>query len=353
MTKIVKYTLEFGNLYYRSGSYEAEQKQYYYEILSTIQETLGSFSFKRDEMPVHINLDWSIAIEDYERNLRNNFFMNDISDAFRKEMEEYKPVEEFFEEIEKRIPHKTKILIEMSINTDSRKIIDQVIKNFVYHLFLILNLSCPGFLNLYYASLTSAESSIRLTLSNSPLLECWADKTWPAVRFIPLMTVRNWYEELDLFSKYVGQSRIDKALFSLLYFCEESKVNPSKIVWLAHAIEAIYELSHSAIIHTLKERIATVLINDEKNESSRKSITKKINKFYQYRSDFVHGTLNMVIPSEDILEMDGHSEYVEELFQTEEFTFKLLIASIQKLIGEGWEEYNFKTIFVGKEIQFD
>ncbi|WP_134751963.1 hypothetical protein [Paenibacillus athensensis] len=96
----------------------------------------------------------------------------------------------------------------------------------------------------------------------------------------------------------------------------------------------------------MKERMLLVLSDHENH--NQKEIIKKLNDFYQYRSNFVHGNLDIYIPSELILEREEHESYAKKLMQTEELAFKVLIATLQKMINEGWHSFNFTTTFHGK-----
>lgn len=147
--------------------------------------------------------------------------------------------------------------------------LDQTTKNFVYQLYLALNLSYPGFIDCYCARLFSPENCEELTLSNYGFEECWTGENWPIIEFIPINKVCSWFNKNNLWNKYIGEARLERCLFSLLHFCEEGKISPSKIVWLVHALESIYEIPQSAILHSLKERISIVLLKIMKEEDQR------------------------------------------------------------------------------------
>ena len=345
MSQSLEYRLVLKNLPFGVTDSGKDHKLYIQQLLNDIQSNLGRFELNRNNMSIHLNLDWSKAISDIEKNMDKNFFMDDLYTELEKYKDKYDSINDFFNERAKEIPKETEVVIVATASEVNIVTLDQSIKNFVYHLFLALNLSYPGFINCYYARLISPKDSEELTLGNYEFEECWTTENWPIIKYIPINKVCNWFNKNNLWNKFISETRLDKCLFSLLHFCEESKISPSKIVWLAHALEAIYEIPQSAILQSLKDRISIVLFESYEEEKSR--ISKKINEFYQYRSNFVHGSLTIYIPSEELINSDIHEAYLNLLLQTEHFAFRILVATLQKMILEDWKSFNFKTIFEG------
>lgn len=344
----ISYVIRVKNLFVSDGPFEKQQKQYYFDLLKNIQEKLGHFTVCRKGIEIDISVDWSKAIDDYDNNLKNNFFMDQAHILYELEKNKYKSISEFLNKHD--IPSSTEIFFTLSIkesdgNTLMPYEIEQTFCNFLYHLFLILNLSCPGFLDLYSAELNT-EFSTKYNISNHYFKDCWYSNDWPSITYIPVHIVKEWYDKLGLWDTIKSKSRLEKCIFSLLHFCEEEKISPSKIVWLAHAIESIFEIPQSSILQTMKERILIVLSNE--NDVNHKIILKKLNEFYQYRSNFVHGNLDIFIPSESIIDVEGNEDYLGKLFETEEFAFKILTATLQRMILAGWSTFNFKTIVTGE-----
>ncbi|MDQ0090328.1 hypothetical protein J2T12_003742 [Paenibacillus anaericanus] len=345
MSQSIEYRLVLKKLPFGITNSGKNQKLSIHMILNDIQSNLGRFELNRNNMSIHLNLDWSKAISDIEKNMEKNFFIDELYTEFEKYKDKYESINDFFNERAKEIPKGTEVVIVATVSKVDIVELDQTIKNFVYHLFLVLNLSYPGFINYYNARLLSPKNSEELTLCNDEFEECWSNENWPIIKYIPINTVCNWYNKYNLWNKFISETRLDKCLFSLLHFCEEIKISPSKIVWLAHALESIYEIPQSAILHSLKDRISIVLF--ENYEEERSKISKRINEFYQYRSNFVHGNLTIYTPSEELINSDIHKEYLNQLFQTENFAFRILVATLQKMIIEDWNCFNFKTIFEG------
>ncbi|NUU62092.1 HEPN domain-containing protein [Paenibacillus agri] len=342
----LEYKLVIKNLPFRTTHSGIDQKNYINDILNEIQSNLERFELNRGSMSTHLSLDWSKAISDIKKNMQNNFFADDMYSEFEKYKDKYDSIDEFFKERTAEIPGETEIVIIATTSKINNVTLDQVIKNFIYHLFLALNLSCPGFIDCYGARLFSSKYNEELTLSNLEFEDCWSNENWPIIQYIPINKVCNWFSKNNIWNKFISESRLDKCLFSVLHFCEESKISPSKIVWLAHALESIYEIPQSAILHSLKERISIVLF--ENYEEERSKISKRINEFYQYRSNFVHGSLTIYLPSEELINSDIHQNYLELLLQTEQFAFRILVATLQKMIIENWKSFNFQTIFKGE-----
>ncbi|MFF2092979.1 hypothetical protein [Paenibacillus sp. NPDC058174] len=345
MTHSFNYKLTFKGLPMGITNSGKNHKEYIYDLLNNIQSTLGTFELHRNNLSIQLSLDWSRAITAIKTNVEKNFFIDEIYVEFEKYKDQYHSIYEFFETLCEEIPNETEIIMLVSTSEVNMPVIEQMIKNFIYNLFLALNLSYPGLLDCFQARLDFSDDSQNLKLSNYEFEKCWTDETWPVIQYIPINKVCNWFNENNIWNKFVGESRLDKCLFSILHFCEDDKISPSKIVWLAHALESIYEIPQSGILNSLKERISIILFDNY--EEKRSSIIKKIKQFYQYRSNFVHGSLTIHTPSEELIDSDIHQDYLELLFQTEEFAFRILVATLQQMIIKNWSSFNFRTTFEG------
>ncbi|MDG0808077.1 hypothetical protein [Cohnella rhizosphaerae] len=273
MSQSLEYRLVIKNLPFGITNSGKDQKLNIHMLLNDIQSNLGRFELNRNNMGILLNIDWTKAISDIRKNMEKNFFMDELYTEFEKYKDKYESVNDFINERFIEIPKETEVVIVATVTNVNIVTLDQSIKNFIYHLFLALNLSYPGFINCYYARLLSPKDSEELTLSNNGFEECWSNENWPIIKYIPINTVCNWFNKNNIWNKFISETRLDKCLFSLLHFCEESKISPSKIVWLAHALESIYEIPQSAILYSLKDRISIVLY--ENYEEERSKISKK------------------------------------------------------------------------------
>lgn len=84
MSQSLEYRLVFKNLPFGITNSRKDQKIYIHKLLNDIQSELERFELNRDNMSIHLNVDWSIAINDIERNMEKNFFMDDIHTEFEK-----------------------------------------------------------------------------------------------------------------------------------------------------------------------------------------------------------------------------------------------------------------------------
>lgn len=80
--------------------------------------------------------------------------------------------------------------------------------------------------------------------------------------------------------------------------------------------------------------------------NSRK-LKKKIRDFYEIRSRFVHGELDISHPTNnDILDKSLDS-YTNNLLENYYFGFSIVLATIQKMIANNWNEIRFSENYTG------
>ncbi|RZN82112.1 MAG: hypothetical protein EVB11_09510 [Winogradskyella sp.] len=240
--------------------------------------------------------------------------------------------------------------LKLIISSDSKdpdiiRIRNTVAVNFVHILFLCMNLSFPGSLNLLKCRIKNSEQMKEEVSFTSYYFEsAWGindEYEWPSIKKIPLDIVIKWYNSLNINSKMIAETNVEKTLFSILDFCNyDYDDNPTLIVWITNALEAFYGIkSRDSIVHSLKNRMYLHLNNP--NQSKR--INKKINEFYSYRSAFVHGDMKILRHgSSKYIYNDTIDLYFDELWKLCEFGNALIISSIQKLILLDKKSLSFK-----------
>jgi len=239
-----------------------------------------------------------------------------------------------------------KIIHDNNQITNKKNIEDFVILSFIDVLFLCLNLSFPGSLSVktpitlkrgfedeINLSATSLESSFQISDDFNG---------WPEIRIIPIEYVVEWYNSLNIGLNIKAQNDIERTLFSFLYFCNDnhSTFNPTLIVWIIQSLESFFGIKkNDSIIKTLKNRISLHL---GKAEQSNK-VNKKINDFYEYRSKFVHGDMDILRYGSDKFLRDPFiDEYSMRLIKLCDFGSTLIIACIQKMIIDNTTGLYFK-----------
>ncbi|NER18338.1 HEPN domain-containing protein [Spongiivirga citrea] len=164
---------------------------------------------------------------------------------------------------------------------------------------------------------------------------------WPEIRIIPIKYVVEWYDSLKVGLKIKAENNMERALFSALYFCHDtySGYNPTLIVWIIQALESFYGISsNDSIIKALKNRIFLHL----GQTSQPKKVNKKINEFYDYRSKFVHGDMEIMrLGGDKFLREDYIDDYNLKLIDLCDFGATLIISSIQKMIIAGAKSVGF------------
>jgi hypothetical protein len=132
------------------------------------------------------------------------------------------------------------------------------LEKYIYDVFFILNMSIPGsceFLNLkfkdeserFYLSAFNFELGYEDFLNNKKI----------CISELPVETVYNWYKELSLNVKQKSDLPIEKAIFSLLHICK-SEMDVTSIIWIFHALEAIYGTRVGEGFTNLIDRMTTL-----------------------------------------------------------------------------------------------
>ncbi|MEP1489000.1 MAG: hypothetical protein ABJL44_18635 [Algibacter sp.] len=250
-------------------------------------------------------------------------------------------------------------IIEIKITYDDSKHISNkenienfIITSFIDVLFLCLNLSLPGSMAVRTPIIFHREFKDKINLSAGYLQNSFdvSNKLggWPDIKVIPLKHVVKWYNSLNIGLKIKAENDIERTLFSLLYFCNDNHFgfNPTLIVWIIQSLESFFGIkSNDSIIRTLKSRIFMHL----GKTLQPKIVNKKINAFYDYRSKFVHGDMEILrYGSDKFLTADTINEYYFELIKLCDFGATLIVSSLQKMIINDSNKIEFKETIVYK-----
>ncbi|MCD1258380.1 hypothetical protein B5M42_005935 [Paenibacillus athensensis] len=226
MTRL-EYSLEIRHFGFCGGNFEKQRKEYYFQMLDSIPDSYSHFNIEREGIVCTIDVDWSQTMRDYKQHHTHSCSLEETLNNYEVVKDQYDSLDQYVREIVKHLPQGSTITIQVHTESDEVLLVEQIVMNFIYHIYLALNLSCPGFLDLYAATL-SGRNTEKITISNYYFSECWADDSWPSVSYIPVEKVRYWYDSLELWGLGLGKSRLVKCLFALLHFCSEDKISPSK-----------------------------------------------------------------------------------------------------------------------------
>ncbi|MBP2833034.1 hypothetical protein J8281_12630 [Aquimarina sp. U1-2] len=221
-----------------------------------------------------------------------------------------------------------------------------LITSYLDVLFLCLNLSLPGSLSIKSSVIFHRNFNDDINLFSGYLHSSFNVSSkfggWPQIQVLPLKDVVNWYNSLNVGLKIKAENDLERTLFSLLYFCNDTHAgyNPSLVVWIIQGLESFFGIkSNDSIIRTLKRRIFLHLGATEQN----KVVNKKINEFYDYRSKFVHGDMEILkYGSDKFLREKSIDDYYSKLIELSDFGATLIISCLQKMITNDCKSIEFK-----------
>ena len=309
---------------------------------------------------VHLNL-WREVAEDFSRisfpigdgkitvaaywNNNNTLdrIINNIKQDILLETSGKPSPEMFFEDTDQNYE------IEFSVKVHSNKPVDSVktyFDNFLYSMFLAFNLSAPSSFSV--KDWSSKNVSFGINELDGTLLEgVWLvgiTNNWPSIVGIPINRTWDWIVNLQIAQKQLAVSNTEKALFAFIHACKCSPTDPASLIWLAHALEALYDTPSNAVTKTLQDRICIFLSEKILNV---KEFKKSIRKFYELRSRFVHGDLEIPLPTLNETLDASVDDYIRMSANAYDFAFNIVIVTIQKMILNNWKTINFREIFDG------
>jgi hypothetical protein len=222
------------------------------------------------------------------------------------------------------------------------------VEQFVYDCFLALNLACPGSANFRPVRIFERRKKRwELSLSSSLMETAWIyalRERWPELQVLNLGKVWAWITGFGFGVRQAAASPVERALFSVLHVCRHGRDDPAALIWLSHALEALFGSPKDAIVEKLRSRICDVL--DVPNDS-RRTIRRTVTRFYEVRSAFVHGTFRVVHPHENEAFDPAVDEYRETFIQTTDVAMALVLATLQLHIVNNWRAIEFKESYRG------
>jgi len=220
---------------------------------------------------------------------------------------------------------------------------------FLHDVFLAMNLSSPGSCDFRLSSLSESGHKLNGTLGlNSYWFEdAWVsslDRGWPLIRHLPLRQVVTWQQSLHIGACQLARSPIERAIFSVLNLCRREPLDLDCLVWLAHALEALYDTRAALVLEHLSRRIKQLL---DPPLDRDKQIRKQIREFYERRSSFVHGSMAIPHPLQNDILAPNVLDHLEEVMVSINFGFELVLATLQKYVTENWTRVCFRETYEG------
>lgn len=343
MPKITeRYSLNFKSIGPVYGPHEEIRSPKNVKSWESAIQLLNSKYFIVNGNKITINIDWSKAVEDSRKDQE---FIEKI-DVKPKTKKEAKRVLDLVQPKPYTIPCK------VHIDTRKKKKLEQEFSRFyvwyyLHEVFLLLNLSSPGCANFYSLQVPSKGdyNKTNLNLSADFFELAWIrsiDEKDFDVGYVPLEKVLKWYNHFQVHFKQIASCRTERALFAILHVCSND-AGVNSVIWIAHALEALYDTKIGRSFNDLFERSVKLL---EIPLEKRKSFKKELREFYDLRSAFVHGGLDISHPiSEEF--RDFEDKLYERALYACEFGAALVISTMQALITHGWSEITYKEELVG------
>jgi hypothetical protein len=216
--------------------------------------------------------------------------------------------------------------------------------SYIQDVFLILNVAAPGSLNLRDCVLIGREKRLdtRLELSSEVFESAWIDSVrseFPGVHALPLESVVTWFEALDLGARQIAENGVAKALYCLLHLGRDWEFEPTALLWISHALEALYGVPNALSFNFLRDRI-TLFLDPPVNE--RKRFAKSLREFYDLRNAFVHGGMSTPRPFASELIDPRLNDFFTTQMDARDFGARLVLASVQQMVARNFKQLQFE-----------
>lgn len=304
------------------------------DLWSQLPQLFSKRTYRRHNEDITLSPDWSIVLPRLNdiRNLRR------LSAAEREEASH-----RLFWELDNII---LPIAVEVESTSFDRSVLDYsdtgVADLLMYDMFLVMNLAVPGS---FACGQMPPESDHMFPFYDVFILTLQTDE-YDYLNGDPCIDpkkVMSWYTEVHDASRQISANPAERALFALLHLSCIHLITPELIMWLANAIEGLYVSPDP--IHKLLAARAEALLEIPLIE--RKRFRAALRRFYEFRSDYVHGRQDvphlLCEPSYD----EKAGKYAEKLCEAQEFGLCLLLATLRKYIREGWQGLEFSEIPTG------
>lgn len=343
-----KYSLNFSSFGPFLGPHEEITYPLYVKSWESAIHLLSKKEFIDNGNKIEINIDWSKALKESRKSekfiVETKKLKKPITKKETKRLMDLIQDKAFSSPCMVHIKNRKKKKLEQEYSR-------YFIWYFLHEVFLLLNLSSPGSANFYSLKLPSKSkhSKTDLKLSTDYFESAWIsslDGKHPKIGHIPLEKVIKWYGHFQIGFKQIASCRTERALFAILHICSND-VGVNTLIWIAHALEALYDTKIGRSFNDLFERSTHLL---EIPLEKRKSFKKELREFYDLRSAFVHGGLDISHPiSEEFRDFDD--KLYERVFLACDFGAIVVISTLQALITHGWSEITYKEELVGHNIE--
>jgi hypothetical protein len=300
-----------------------------------LPSTFGSGTFKQDGCTVTVKMDWSPVSAHLAKQLAMS---RDLRKGRGGPTEEW--VNEYWSQT--RVP----VVVELSGRSKQSEYDwypDFFVQCHVYDVFVAFNLALPGAADFLGVGVIPKHGGPPEHLELSAFYFEKAARTqgqWPPLRRLPLEKVMSWYRRVRAGFGQVPTNPVERALFAMLHVCR-SQGRPEDIIWLFYAFESLFQTKVGENYAALVDRIRLVLQPDSTQE---KALRKQLRAMYEYRSAFVHGGLAVIHPMHhEVMDIRVDESYRTTVSLSED-GMRLLLACLQRYIGEDWRAVRYSTI---------
>jgi hypothetical protein len=326
-------------LFYRNHGDHKFLNEEFLKVWEEVPNVLSNISFEMQNGLATLEIDWVKKYIPRVKEKLINFYT--IEDYYNGKIPEGYIIEENEEFID--------INCQFSIENFERKvdlegenrILSYYLENIFLQIFMAINLSTPGAFSCFSYELMAKKKLEIYSFSSSEFESAWIESintAWPTIERLNLSETWEWIKGLNLGHRQIAENSIERALFSILTNCKDNFVNPNQLIWNSLALEALYDTPREKIAKILLDRISQYL---EIPEKDNKKIKKRIRDFYDIRSKFVHGELDVLHPLYNNVLDPRIFDYDEIMINNAEFSFCMVISTLQKMIKSNRKTLKF------------
>ncbi len=219
----------------------------------------------------------------------------------------------------------------------------EYLHRYLLDLFLVCNFSAPGLVDFYNAKLEGDDEYTPIKISNysfgNAVLNI-ASKRVPYVVYSDLGKSLDWFKSLNIGTKVVATTPVEKAIFSLLHIIRMDDYDISTVPWIFHALEAIYGTNAGRGFSDISEQVNFLLSVEVRQQKELKNKLRDLNNL---RSSFVHGGYCV----SHIMDQDSDNK----IFELVNFGVSLVISSIQSLMLNNWHGVGVHKQLIGLPVK--
>lgn len=219
--------------------------------------------------------------------------------------------------------------------------IRSLIEKRISDLFIASHLANPGCLDLQSADIKLNNEFFgsigRMAADHIRLARAYAEKIhWPKLERLSLVDVWQWLSLHKGFTDGFSDSAISRALnaFSHLFDLTDE---PFQLFWAIVGIEALYVQGKEGLLEQVREKTQVLL-------GEQTTFKKKISQMYNFRSGFVHGSLDfpgVCLPPDIRPEVEKHDDLSMEATY---LAVAILLSTLQELIVRNWKGLKFSYV---------